>query len=287
MLIKLCVIAFLLLPGQEWALVEPSQSPSGEQPLLTMEFAPSPQEAISPTLPFSPEDFQGLLAVAINSPVAWGELSYSLEQVHQPDGSEGMSLDAMNAVSVATSDAKDARFMTQIITEAVYRPQTSVKGYRLSRQALERLQRQGLPADLIMNLTGLEAQEFASEELFWNAVEARIGPEGFQQYRQTIVASAAFSTQTVNPLEQDAVPASWQTSSQILETREAWDVVFYYQKILAGRRSAANRDLDILEEKHRFFDILRFFKRWGIPTPLAVVIIGLAVYAILSFLTRN
>lgn len=291
MCITACVMLFLLFPGQEWALVEPTPAPSLEyQPLITGFMLPFQESSGSP-LPFSSNDPQSLLSVEMSSTVAWGELSHSLEQAHQSDNSDGRAWGAIDVVSALTPDVKDARFTTQIVTDAAYTPQTAVKGYKLSRQGVEAMEKNGVPADLIAELMELADREYVNEEQFWSAVEAQMGTESVQQYRQTILASAALTTGPLHVEEPPVVPASWQTSFHNLEAKQAWDAVFYYPKVmrnmLTGKRQATERHLDILEEEHSLFDIIRFFKRWGIPTPLTIVLSGLLVYLMLAFLTRN
>jgi hypothetical protein len=89
----------------------------------------------------------------------------------------------------------------------------------------------------------------------------------------------------------------WEITFDATKNLESWDVVLYYprkfKKIISCNDEkeplvqATVPPDDPPDEEDTIFDILAFFKKWGVPKPLTVVLLGIAAYLLLAFLARE
>ncbi len=63
-------------------------------------------------------------------------------------------------------------------------------GFKLNKKALENLQNDGIPDEILNNLGSLKNKKFATEKEFLNVVESQIGKEQTVQYKKLIVQHA-------------------------------------------------------------------------------------------------
>lgn len=226
------------------------------------------------------------------SPAIWGELSYTLNQEQQKQGMMSLGATTIEMFGVNLAPSGEQSFVSAVIPDISYKPRSSGKTtLKFSKDRLQSLKTAGLPDDVVAGLEDLEEQEFADETLFWDAVEQRIGKEGIEKYRQSIIESAGSGNASTISAAGEGQAISWQATTQAKATKQAWDSIFYYpktiQETLGVKSQQAGRTAVVYDEEDKTFDLLRFFKEWGIPTPLAVVLLGLAIYTILAFLARN
>lgn len=89
----------------------------------------------------------------------------------------------------------------------------------------------------------------------------------------------------------------WDITSDATKNLESWDAVLYYprkfKKIISCNdekeppvKATVPPD-EPPDEEDTIFDILAFFKKWGVPKPLTVVLLGIAAYLLLAFLARE
>jgi hypothetical protein len=93
----------------------------------------------------------------------------------------------------------------------------------------------------------------------------------------------------------------WDITSNATKNLESWDAVFYYpgkfKKMISCNDEKEppvqttvppdDPSNDPSDEEDTIFDILAFFKKWGVPKPLTVVLLGVAAYLLLAFLARE
>lgn len=89
----------------------------------------------------------------------------------------------------------------------------------------------------------------------------------------------------------------WDITSDSTKNLESWDAVLYYPgkfkknisyngKQKSPVQATASPDVPP-DEEDTIFDILEFFKKWGVPKPLTIVLLGIAAYLLLAFLARE
>jgi hypothetical protein len=89
----------------------------------------------------------------------------------------------------------------------------------------------------------------------------------------------------------------WDITSDSTKNLESWNAVLYYprkfKKIISYNdekkppvQATVSPDVPP-DEEDTIFDILEFFKKWGTPKPLTIVLLGIAAYLLLAFLARE
>ena len=88
----------------------------------------------------------------------------------------------------------------------------------------------------------------------------------------------------------------WDITSDSTKNLESWDTILYYprkfKKIIAynGEKKSLRSTAPPYvppDEGDTILNIVKFFKRWGTPKPLTLVLLGIAAYLILAFLARK
>jgi hypothetical protein len=89
----------------------------------------------------------------------------------------------------------------------------------------------------------------------------------------------------------------WDITFDATKNIESWDAVLYYprkvKKIIScndEKRPPVQATVppDVPpDEEDTIFDILKFLKKWGVPKPLTVALLGVAAYLLLAFLARE
>jgi hypothetical protein len=168
--------------------------------------------------------------------------------------------------------------------------------FKLTKQSLRNLRSEGLPDDILKDLELLAEQGFTKENKFLHAIEEQIGKDYAVRYEDLILKYASIDTPAI-PIGLVRVSKGtdfWDITSDSQENIEAWDMVFYYPKKIKEKIShndekkpEGNSTMPSDDEGDFFFDILEFFKKWGVPKPLTIVLGIVAIYLVLAFLTRN
>lgn len=162
--------------------------------------------------------------------------------------------------------------------------------FKLTDQVLKKLKDERIPEELLEELIFLQDQGFSGEDAFLNALEGQVGKEGTERHQQLILEHA---------LVEGSISRAQTSQNMNLyivsdpTNIESWDPLLYQfrrmRKVLAKDNvKIKNRSKVPLDEQDdSIFDIMKFFKKWGVPTPIAVVLCIVGVYLILAFLTRN
>lgn len=92
--------------------------------------------------------------------------------------------------------------------------------FKLSKQSLENLRNEGIPAKILEGLTPLENREFTEEETFLNVVKEKIGGESTVRYKKPILEHAD-TKKNVFEIETDTIVASVASSEGSITNLEA------------------------------------------------------------------
>lgn len=86
------------------------------------------------------------------------------------------------------------------------------KSYNITDQAMTKLQEEGVPSEILINLKGFTDQEYPSEERLVQGVEAIIGQEQIAQYKDLFITHAqkqeqlTLTNDTLNKLREQNIP---------------------------------------------------------------------------------
>lgn len=231
-------------------------------------------------------------SVETGLPVVWDELIHDLSTEQDSirltsisdnfdESGLAFSSQSMGVFLIETAPAYNLSNTSRALSETEF---------RFSGEALQRLRDAGIPENIVQQLALLGDQKFNQETMFWETVENQIGREHTQQYREVILEYTGESRASGESITQ---ATHWHLTEQSLDNLEAWNEFLYYPRIAKqalayqSRRAARKHSVNLLEEDDNFPDVLEFFKRWGIPKPVTVIILALALYLLLALLARR
>ena len=167
-------------------------------------------------------------------------------------------------------------------------------------RSLQNLRAKGFSAETLQTLEYLKNQAITDKDTFLNGVEEHL--EGDQPGRyedpplnHTSVYLPGSSVGLVNALE---VIDFWEKKGDLernIRNLEAWKSTLYYPMLIketltyskSKKPRVQPRSTVPFEDNDIIIDILEFFKRWGVPRPLTVVLFAIAIYLVLAFLARG
>lgn len=232
------------------------------------------------------------LSIETGLAVVWSELIHDLGAERDYLGLTSSSGDFDESGLALASQNMDTFLIGTVQTYDLSNPSRilSETRFRFSGEALQRLREDGIPENIVQQLALLGDRKFSQEAMFWETVENQIGREHTQQYRQVILEHTGGSGASDESITQTT---PWHLTEQSLDNLETWNEFLYYPRIAKqvlayqSRRATRKRSVNLLEEDDSLFDVLGFFKRWGIPKPVTVIILALALYLLLALLARH
>lgn len=180
-------------------------------------------------------------------------------------------------------------------SSAILEPSVQVN-FKLTQQALKKLEKDGVPDELLKNLERFKDQEFTQECEFLAGIETQIGGEQTDRYKDLILQHASMdrSVSTVGFVNVSEGVNFVDISFDSTKNIESWDAGLYYsrkfkQRIFDNKNKRRPKVSTTIppDEEDIMFDILEFFKKWGFPKPLTVVLLVIVAYSILAFLVRK
>lgn len=164
--------------------------------------------------------------------------------------------------------------------------------FKLTKQILKQLEDEGIPEELLEELLLLQDQEFSEEDTFLNALEGQIGGEETARYQQLFLKHA--SVESSIPGAKTSQNKNLYIASAHIQNMELWYPIIYRslvaRRLLLSKNSVRikrPRKAPLEEQDDLFFKIIAFFKDWGVPTPLAIVLFIVGVYLVLAFFARK
>lgn len=201
----------------------------------------------------------------------------------------------MTAVPLTEQEFEYQRTMLRHVPEAFGHSFFLTPIFRITPQTLQRLQDAGLPQELLGQLQSLEDQQFTDQTAFVKMLEQHADPDSLKQYQATIVMYALTAQSLPTSMNSDA---GWQTFSAHLslesqENMAAWNALFAFPRTVKTTLVPPKPTPDatppsyhaVDEEPH--FNIRALLKRWGIPKPSTLILIGIGLYLVMALLSRR
>ncbi len=269
---------------------------SGTHTLHTMDRdrEASPPEHLLDTLKRSRYQFF-LLVLEEGATLVWRELSPGLEFAIEHDTRRRISVNPVFAfnfefLSQVMNEDTFARYQISNLSQILVLSQK--RNFKLTHETLQKLREQGVSEEVLKNLNIFNNQEFTTEDEFGNAIEEQLGEEQFIHYKDLIfiVSDQSSNMSLVNP---ENTNSKDNTSLNQKVNIESWNTIMFYSRKVNNALAAKNekkskpKTKSYFDEDAPFFDLIQFFKEWGVPTPLVIILCILGAYLLLSLLTRG
>ncbi len=176
---------------------------------------------------------------------------------------------------------------------AALRPETFI--FRITEHTLQHLRDAGVPDELLFHLERIKGRQFAEQEVLWEALESCVGQTMLMEYH-TAILTYAIETERSPGLGSTIVsPATFyeHRSPSSQENIAAWNALWNYPKALKktlsspGTTSVVRTTSYDSDEDQSVWNIRALLKRWGVPKPSILILIGLGFYLFLALLSRR
>ncbi len=171
-------------------------------------------------------------------------------------------------------------------------PDPVTSPFQITRHTLQKLRDAGIPDELLHQLEQMKGRQFVGQDQLWEAVKLGVDQTTLMEYQTAILMYAAADenmpmTRT-QPIFESAFSEHLTPTS--FENTAAWETLFYYPEAIKKALSSSRKKLvtrKVSYDQDTWFNIRALLKRWGVPKPLTLILIGLGLYLLFALFSRR